>query len=67
MANKAIDDKEKERALKKLIGETATGAGAIASDERPQKAKDRIARQAKGDLGVEDYVKETAKRGKKKR
>lgn len=67
MAKKAIDDKEKERALKKLIGETATSAGAIASGDRPQKAKDRIVRQAKGDLGVEDYVKETATRGKKKR
>ncbi len=65
MAKKAIDDKEKEKALKKLIGETASSAGAIGRHERPQKAKDRITRQAKGDLDVDHYVKESEKRGRK--
>lgn len=63
---KKIDDKDKEKALKKLIGETVSSAGAIAPDDIPHKVKDRIRRQASGDLDVEGYVKESRKGGRKK-
>ncbi len=62
---KKIDDKDKEKALKKLIGETVSSAGAIAPDDIPHKVKDRIRRQASGDLDVEGYVKESGKGGRK--
>ena len=65
MAKKPIDDKDKEKALKKLIGETVTSAGAIAPDEIPHKVKDRIRRQVCGDLDAESYVMEATKNGKK--
>lgn len=67
MARKPISEKEKEKALKKLIGETVSSAGAIAPDEPPHKIKDRIRRQASGDLDVEDYVKEAKKSPTKNR
>lgn len=62
MPRKPIDDKDKEKALKKLIGETVSSAGAIAPEDRPHKVKDRIRRQASGDLDVEGYVKESKKK-----
>jgi hypothetical protein len=66
VAKKAIDDKDKEKALKKLLGETVSSAGKIDADERPTKIKDRVVRQAKGDLDAEGYAKETQRRGKKR-
>lgn len=47
MAKKsAIDDREKEEALKKLIRETVVSAGVIAPDDIPHRVKDRIRKQA---------------------
>lgn len=67
MGKKSIDDEDKEKALKNLIKETVSSAGTIAPDESPQKVKDRIRRQASGELDVDDYVKEAKKRDNKKR
>ena len=64
---KAIDDKAKDRALKALIDKTVSSAGAIEPDDRPHTVKDRIRRQASGDLDVDGYVKDAVKSRKKKR
>ncbi len=61
MARKAIDDKTKDEALKKLIRETVTSAGAVAEGDIPHKVKERIKGQAKGDLDVDGYVRDMTK------
>ena len=54
--------KEKSEALDKLISETIGCAGEIDPDELPHRVKGRAARQAKGEIDAETYVKETAKK-----
>lgn len=67
MAKKpAIDDKEKEDALKKLIRDTVASAGSIAPDDIPHKVKERIKGQATGNLDVDAYIREAMKRSKKR-
>ena len=55
---KAIDDKAKEEALKKLIRDTVNAAGAVAPDDIPHRVKERLKGQAFGDFDVEAYIKE---------
>ena len=58
---KAIDEKAKEEALKKLIRETVESAGAIAPDEIPYKVKERIRGQVTGELDVDAYIRDLLK------
>lgn len=59
-ANK-ITDRDRKKALKKLIDETVESGGKLDPADIPYKVKDRIRRQASGDLDVDDYVKQADK------
>ena len=65
MAPKAIDEKAKEEALKKLIRDTVESAGAIAPGDIPHKVKERIRGQATGDLDVDACIREAMKSRKR--
>jgi hypothetical protein len=57
----AIDDKEKERAVKALIRETVASAGGLAPDQIPHRVKERLKGQATGDLDVDALIREALK------
>lgn len=56
---------EDDRALKKLVRETAKAAGADDRAAPSSRVRQRLADQARGDLGVDDYVKRQRRETKK--
>jgi len=66
MASKAIDDKAKEEALKKLIRDTVNAAGAVSPGDIPHQVKERLKGHAAGDLDVDAVIREALakKRGR---
>jgi hypothetical protein len=66
MASKAIDDKAKEEALKKLIRDTVNAAGAVSPGDIPHQVKERLKGHATGDLDVDAVIREALakKRGR---
>jgi hypothetical protein len=58
MTDRAIDPKEREKALKALIDETVAAAGGLAPDEIPHKVKERLKGYATGDLDVDAYIRQ---------
>jgi hypothetical protein len=67
MPRQKSDEDEKDQALKQLIRQTVTSADATRPEDRAEPVKDRARRQARGDLDVEGYVRESDGARKKKR
>lgn len=64
MAKKFVP--EDDRALKKLVRETAKAAGADDRTAPAHRVRQRLADQASGALGVDDYVKRQRAEQKKR-
>lgn len=66
MAPKAIDEKAKEEAIKRLIRDTVESVGAIAPGDIPHKVKERLRGQATGDLDIDACIREAIKARKRR-
>ena len=58
---------ENDEALKKLVRETVKAADADDPSVPPHRVRDRVRRQAKGEIGVEEYVRRQQAERKNKR
>lgn len=66
MPKKPIDDDDRKKALRKVVRDTVTSAGALAPDEVPHRVRDRAERHGEGRASVNDYAdRNSAKRPKR--
>lgn len=66
MAPRAIDDKAKEEALRKLIRDTVNEAAVVAPGDIPHKVKERLKGQATGELDIDAVIREAIEARKRR-